>query len=97
LRPRDVLGGRNRDNYKRSSLCSEDEVPRGWSPTAVQNHQPDFHTIEDYEDYEPPALVSYQVDILYWGQFKKKMLEFVIKKTKIFAKKFHLINWGLVL
>ena len=67
LRSKDHLGGNRRDVYKRSSLCSEDEVPRGWSPTqpgpphpASSTAQQDYNPIEDYEDYEPPKASLYQ-------------------------------------
>ena len=69
LRSKDHLGGNRRDIYKRSSLCSEDEVPRGWSPTQAgpaaapgptAAAQSDYNPIEDYEDYEPPKASLYQ-------------------------------------
>lgn len=51
-----------RDILKRSSLCSEDEIPRGWSPTHTGPPLPpsDHNPIEDYEDFEPPKAALYQ-------------------------------------
>jgi hypothetical protein len=63
LRSRDPSSGNRLDAYKRSSLCSEDEVPRGWSPThpgPPPAAQPDYNPIEDYEDYAPPKAAMFQ-------------------------------------
>ena len=62
LRSRDPLSSTRLEAYKRSSLCSEDEVPRGWSPThpGPPAAQPDYNPIEDYEDYAPPKAAMFQ-------------------------------------
>ena len=61
-RSADSLSSANRrDMIKRSSLCSEDAVPRGWSPThpGPAPSQPDHNPIEDYEDFAPTKASLY--------------------------------------
>lgn len=66
LRSKDPLSNHKRDIFKRSSLCSEDEVPRGWSPVPPTQHgnnpvaQQNYNPMEDYEDFEPPSAPLYQ-------------------------------------